>query len=120
MIINTVLISGLVLLVLSLLRFLRRVWWDPIQIKKMMEAQGIRGPPYKFLHGSAKEAAATVRESMSRPMELSNNITPRVQPYLHAWIKEYGKKFFKVYYLHLCKFMEHVFQGTQHIRAATL
>jgi len=79
------------LLLLSLQRFLRRVWWNPIRIQKMMGAQGVRGPPYKFFHGSTKEAAAMVREATSRPMELCHNITPRVQPFLHEWTKAYGK-----------------------------
>lgn len=61
-----------------------------------MEAQGIRGPQYKFLHGTTKEAAAMVAESVSRPMEvLSHDITSRVLPYDHAWIKSYGRSLLK-------------------------
>lgn len=103
MAINILLLSVLGLIVISLHKFLRRVWWDPIRITKSMEVQGIRGPPYKFLHGSTKEAMAMIKESMSKPMELSHNITPRVQPHLHAWIKEYGKNFFNTCYLNLTR-----------------
>ncbi|XP_020277057.1 cytochrome P450 CYP749A22-like isoform X3 [Asparagus officinalis] len=95
MVTNLLFISVAVLLLLSLVRFLRRVWWGPVRMEKMMEAQGVRGPRYKFPHGNAKEAEAMVKEARSRPMELSHTIAPRVEPYLHAWVKEHGRNFLK-------------------------
>ncbi|KAH0467435.1 hypothetical protein IEQ34_004673 [Dendrobium chrysotoxum] len=77
--------------IFNLLRFLKRVFWDPIRITKSMEAQGIRGPPYKFLHGSTSEANKLMEKSMNTPMELSHNILPKVQPHFHSWIKLYGR-----------------------------
>lgn len=90
MAINTLLLLVISLLLSSLLRFLQRVWWDPIQLQKKMARQGIKGPLYKFLQGNTREAAAMEEESMSKPMNLSHDITPRVQPHLHAWVKSYG------------------------------
>ncbi|KAK1273194.1 Cytochrome P450 [Acorus gramineus] len=58
-----------------------------------MEAQGIKGPPYKFLHGSTKEATNMLRESMDSPMELSHDIFPKIQPHIYEWNKTYGKIF---------------------------
>ncbi|KAK8948628.1 Cytochrome P450 734A1 [Platanthera zijinensis] len=84
---------GLILiqyLLLNLVRFLKRYWWDPIRITKFMEKQGIRGPPYKFLHGSTAEANELMASSMAMPMELSHDVLSKIQPHFHSWIKLYG------------------------------
>ncbi|KAK1274045.1 Cytochrome P450 [Acorus gramineus] len=80
-------------LFLCLHKFLPILCWDPIHLKKAMEAQGIKGPPYKFLHGSTKEATNMLRESMDSPMELSHDIFPKIQPHIYEWNKTYGKIF---------------------------
>ncbi|KAK8959246.1 Cytochrome P450 734A1 [Platanthera guangdongensis] len=85
---------GLILiqyLLLNLVRFLKRYWWDPIRITKFMEKQGIRGPPYKFLHGSTAEAKELMASSMAMPMELSHDVLSKIQPHFHSWIKLYGR-----------------------------
>lgn len=57
-----------------------------------MNKQGIKGPAYKFLHGSTKEAAEMVRVATSKPLAgFSHKIPPRVLPNYHAWIKDFGK-----------------------------
>ncbi|PKU84032.1 cytochrome P450 CYP749A22 [Dendrobium catenatum] len=78
-------------LLFNILRFLKRACWDPIRITKLMDSQGIRGPPYKFFHGSTSEAKKLIKKSMNKSMDLSHNILPRVQPHLHSWIKLYGR-----------------------------
>ncbi|XP_020591128.1 cytochrome P450 CYP749A22-like [Phalaenopsis equestris] len=78
-------------IIFNFLRFLKRGFLDPIRITKAMEGQGIRGPPYKFFNGSTAEANELMEESMNKPMELSHNIVPRVQPHFHSWIKLYGR-----------------------------
>ncbi|KAL4184712.1 hypothetical protein AMTRI_Chr10g2500 [Amborella trichopoda] len=58
-----------------------------------MEKQGIRGPPYKFLHGNNKEVEQMVREASAKPMDLSHNTFSRTQPYIYTWTKIYGDNF---------------------------
>ncbi|KAG0494760.1 hypothetical protein HPP92_005754 [Vanilla planifolia] len=78
-------------LLFSLLRFLKRTWWDPIRITRMMEAQGIKGPSYTFFRGSTAEASKLLAGALAKPMELSHNVFPRVQPHFSSWFKTYGK-----------------------------
>ncbi|KAI3954484.1 hypothetical protein MKW92_053469 [Papaver armeniacum] len=86
-------VFGLYLL-LILIKFLHKVWWNPIQITKIFSAQGIKGPPYKFLHGNTKEIYKTLYETRSKPMkDLSHQIFPYLQPFQHSCIKDYGKNF---------------------------
>ncbi|KAL4184716.1 hypothetical protein AMTRI_Chr10g226890 [Amborella trichopoda] len=74
-------------LVFQLVEFAVKVWWIPLTVSKFMEKQGIRGPPYKFLHGNNKEVGLMIMESTAKPMNFSHDICPRVQPHLYSWIK---------------------------------
>ncbi|PON79758.1 Cytochrome P [Parasponia andersonii] len=58
-----------------------------------MPAQGIKGPSYRFIHGSTEEITTLKREAMRRPMGLSHAIFPRVQPHIHSWVNAYGKNY---------------------------
>ncbi|KAL5725771.1 hypothetical protein ACHQM5_008877 [Ranunculus cassubicifolius] len=91
----TILISSIAFLyfLLDLLKFFYRVWWYPIHIQKLFESQGIKGPSYKFLHGSTKAVLNMTRNATKSPMELTNDILPRVQPHVHLWVKLYGRNF---------------------------
>lgn len=61
-----------------------------------MEAQGVRGPPYRLLHGNSKEADEMVKSAMAKPMtQLSHDIRHRILPYLHTWVQQYGTVFLK-------------------------
>ncbi|KAI3977070.1 hypothetical protein MKX01_031767 [Papaver californicum] len=82
----------LLLLLLLLIKFIYKVWWNPIYITKFLASQGINGPQYKLLHGNAKEILKMANESKSKPMEeLSHQIFPYLQPFRYACIKTYGK-----------------------------
>ncbi|KAL5725769.1 hypothetical protein ACHQM5_008876 [Ranunculus cassubicifolius] len=58
-----------------------------------MRAQGIRGPPYKFLQGNTKEVLMMRRESTKTPMGLIHDVLPRVLPHINLWTKLYGRSF---------------------------
>lgn len=77
-------------LLLILIRFLNKVWWTPIYIQHVMRSQGIRGPSYKFLHGSTIEITSMQEESFRRPMELTHNLFPRILPHIFSWKNLYG------------------------------
>lgn len=78
-------------LILALLKLLHKYWWTPVQIQKLMSAQGIRGPPYKFIHGNEKENIRMRKEAMEKPMALTHEILPRVSPHTDLCIKTYGR-----------------------------
>ncbi|KAI3943616.1 hypothetical protein MKX01_039244 [Papaver californicum] len=81
-------------LFLGLIKFLGKVWWNPIQITKILSSQGIKGPPYKFLHGNTKEIHTAMKKTISKPMkDLSHQIFPYVQPFQDTYTKIYGKNF---------------------------
>lgn len=84
-------------LLLILIWFLNKVWWTPIYIQHVMRSQGIRGPSYKFLHGSTIEITSMQEESFRRPMELTHNLFPRILPHIFSWKNLYGLNFLQWY-----------------------
>ncbi|XP_052205732.1 cytochrome P450 CYP749A22-like [Diospyros lotus] len=74
-------------------RFLHKIWWTPMRVEKALRSQGVKGPSYKLLYGTTKEMIAMTKEAMNKPMDLSHDILPRMQPHIYTWIKLYGNNF---------------------------
>ncbi|XP_030552325.1 cytochrome P450 CYP749A22-like [Rhodamnia argentea] len=88
----------LLLILWSLAELAQKLWWHPLRIQRMMARQGIKGPPYRFIHGSTKETMKMITEARSTPMDnLSHDILPKVQPHIHAWINTYGRNYLSWY-----------------------
>ncbi|XWS69602.1 hypothetical protein CRYUN_Cryun04dG0192700 [Craigia yunnanensis] len=81
-------------LVIALIKVLHKYWWAPLRIQHLMSLQGIKGPPYKFIHGNNKETMKMKQEALSKPMAtLSHDIFPRVHPQIYSRINLYGKNY---------------------------
>ncbi|KAL8265590.1 hypothetical protein R6Q59_023720 [Mikania micrantha] len=56
-----------------------------------MASQGIKGPPYRFIHGNTKEIAAMKDQANTRTFtDISHDIYPRIQPHFFTWFQLYG------------------------------
>ncbi|CAN6727521.1 unnamed protein product [Malus baccata var. baccata] len=82
-----------VFFVLVIIKILHKLWWTPHRIQKQMALQGIKGPPYRLIHGNTKEIFDMIKEAMSKPKNLSHDIFPIVQPHMHSWTRTYGKNY---------------------------
>ncbi|XP_040988203.1 cytochrome P450 CYP72A219-like [Juglans microcarpa x Juglans regia] len=88
-------LSILVIVVLrSAWRALRLVWLKPKKLEKCMREQGFGGNSYRILFGDLKESSRVINEARSKPMNFTHDIAPRVIPFLHQSLKNYGKNFF--------------------------
>ncbi|XP_050373901.1 cytochrome P450 CYP749A22-like [Argentina anserina] len=85
------------LLLLALVKTFHKLWWTPTRIQKLMALQGIQGPSYRLIYGNTKEISNMQKEAMRRPINLSHDIFPRVQPHIHTWTKSYGRNFLQWY-----------------------
>jgi len=76
-------------------RVIDALWWRPRRLEAHFAAQGVRGPPYRFLLGSVREMVALMAEASSKPMSppTSHNALPRVLAFYHYWRKIYGSTF---------------------------
>ncbi|KAK4786024.1 hypothetical protein SAY86_002713 [Trapa natans] len=84
----------LLLFCFALLRVFHKLWLGPIRVQKMMAAQGIKGPPYRFLPGTTEEILRMRKEDMETPMDsLSHDISLRIQPHVHTWVNTYATVF---------------------------
>ncbi|XP_068325780.1 cytochrome P450 CYP749A22-like [Pyrus communis] len=81
------------LCVLLILVLIHKLWWTPKRIQKLMASQGIKGPPYKLIHGNTKQVTKMINEVTSRPKNFSHDILSVAQPHIHTWTKLYGKTY---------------------------
>ncbi|KAB2039781.1 hypothetical protein ES319_D02G034600v1 [Gossypium barbadense] len=77
----------------ALIKFLYDYLWIPLRIQHILNSQGIKGPPYKFIYGNNDEATQMTKEALSKPMALTHDIFPRVQPHIYSCINRYGRNF---------------------------
>ncbi|CAK9141003.1 unnamed protein product [Ilex paraguariensis] len=87
----SLLTSSLFLLLFCALRAFLSLWWKPKGLEKKLKQQGIRGTPYKLLIGDTKEFVKQITEAWSKPMNLSHQIVPRVDPFTYNIMQKYGK-----------------------------
>ncbi|KAK8987960.1 hypothetical protein V6N11_065564 [Hibiscus sabdariffa] len=59
----------------------------------MLNSQGIKGPPYRFIHGNSKEIVKMKKEALSKPIGLTHDMCPKLQPHHYSWINRYGKNY---------------------------
>uniref|UniRef100_A0A0A0KZZ2 Cytochrome P450 n=1 Tax=Cucumis sativus TaxID=3659 RepID=A0A0A0KZZ2_CUCSA len=91
---DTIISIVLVLLLLLGWKLADWIWFRPKKLEKLLRQQGFAGNSYRILHGDLKERAAMREEAMSKPMNFSNHIAPRVIPSIYHTIQRYGKNSF--------------------------
>ncbi|KAH6788846.1 cytochrome P450 [Perilla frutescens var. frutescens] len=75
-------------------RILKWAWLDPKKIEKRLREQGFKGNSYRFMIGDFKEIATTAKEAHSKPISFSNDIAPRVIPFIRDSVQKYGENCF--------------------------
>ncbi|KAK4405801.1 7-deoxyloganic acid hydroxylase [Sesamum angolense] len=89
-----VIIAVLVLVVRGAWRFLDTYWFRPKELEKILRKQGLTGNPYRFFFGDARETGKMFKESYSKPIGITDDIAPRVIPFVIKTLKTYGEKSF--------------------------
>ncbi|XP_059629687.1 secologanin synthase 1-like [Cornus florida] len=75
-------------------RFLNRAWLTPKRIENHLRQQGFRGNPYRLMVGDMRESSTLLKETMSKPINISDDIVRRLLPHVVKTIDTYGKKSF--------------------------
>ncbi|KAL3733973.1 hypothetical protein ACJRO7_023339 [Eucalyptus globulus] len=70
------------------------VWLRPKRLERLLRQQGLSGKPYTFLFGDLKENLRMLKEAKSKPIAVSDDIKPRLLPFLHQSFQTYGKDWF--------------------------
>ncbi|KAJ4723101.1 Cytochrome P450 [Melia azedarach] len=74
-------------------KLLNWVWLKPKKLEKLLRRQGFSGSSYKLFHGDTKEMSRMSKESSSRPISVSDDITSRILPFERHIISKYGTKY---------------------------
>ncbi|XP_010060784.2 cytochrome P450 72A15 isoform X1 [Eucalyptus grandis] len=75
-------------------RVVNWVWVRPKRLERLLRQQGLSGKPYTFLFGDLKENSRLLTEANSKPIAISDDIKPRLLPFLHQSSQTYGKDSF--------------------------
>ncbi|XP_022140092.1 cytochrome P450 CYP72A219-like isoform X2 [Momordica charantia] len=75
-------------------RVVNSIWVRPKKLEKYLRDQGLAGNSYRLLVGDRKDISARMAQAMSKPMNFSHRIFPRVLPFVHQTIQIYGKNSF--------------------------
>jgi hypothetical protein len=66
-------------------------WWMPRRLRRIMEQQGWKGPPFRFLAGSVPDVLEFLNEQVSRPLAIRDfDTVPRVSPQYALFSRKYG------------------------------
>ncbi|KAL2497010.1 Cytochrome [Forsythia ovata] len=88
---NSVAVSCIVIFLIYAWKILNWVWFRPKKLEKCLRQQGFDGNSYKLLFGDFKEIMMMTKEAKSKPINFSNDIVPRVMPFIHKAVKKYGQ-----------------------------
>lgn len=88
---NAVAVVAVGAIVYQVMKFLWNAVWEPLRLRRIMEKQGVRGPPFRFLVGSLMEANA-FSESCPEFLPLDNyaNLSPTVTPHYALYFPKFG------------------------------
>nr|QFS19022.1 cytochrome P450 72A336v2 [Medicago truncatula] len=89
-------VSGIILIIVTLgliwaWKVLNLLWLRPKKLEKLLREQGFQGNSYRILLGDIKDLFKMEKEAKSKSMNLSDDITPRVIPYIQHSVKIHGK-----------------------------
>ncbi|KAK1582082.1 hypothetical protein Q3G72_011686 [Acer saccharum] len=75
-------------------RVVNWVWLRPKKMEKYLRQQGLSGNSYRFLYGDLKDYSIMSKQAKSTPINLTHDISPRVLPFNHKLLHNYGKNSF--------------------------
>ncbi|XP_031127936.1 cytochrome P450 CYP72A219-like [Ipomoea triloba] len=69
-------------------------WFRPRKLQKILRQQGLKGTDYKFIFGDLKKISKSVEDAKSKPINLSDDISPRAFPFFIDAIQKNGENSF--------------------------
>ncbi|CAH2053702.1 unnamed protein product [Thlaspi arvense] len=75
-------------------RIVKWVWIEPKMLESCLRRQGLAGTPYTPLVGDIKRNVNMLMESRSKPISITDDITPRLLPLALKMFSSHGKTFF--------------------------
>ncbi|XP_057792322.1 cytochrome P450 72A397-like [Salvia miltiorrhiza] len=90
-----ILTAGFSLVALTyILKLLNWAYFRPKWLEKALREQGLKGNSYKLVYGDMKEIVKTMDEAYSKPINLDDDIKPRVVSFFIKTIQKHGNECF--------------------------
>ncbi|KAM6583577.1 hypothetical protein CsatB_010579 [Cannabis sativa] len=89
-VLNLLALSSLILLPYGVAKAFYTIWWKPKSLERNFKQQGIKGTLYRPLVGDVKEYVTMITEAWDKPLNLTHQIVPRVDPFTLATVQKYG------------------------------
>ena len=80
-------------------RVLNWVWLRPKKLERLLRKQGLQGNPYRILIGDSKDVLKMHKEAKSKPMNVSDDIVPRVSSYDQHSVNKFGMPMLSPFFL---------------------
>lgn len=77
-------------IVYQVMKSLRNAIWEPLRLHRIMEKQGLRGPPFHFLVGSLEANAFSESCPEALPLDNYANLSLTVTPHYALYFPKYG------------------------------
>ncbi|RDX66652.1 hypothetical protein CR513_54559, partial [Mucuna pruriens] len=90
----TILILTLMLGLIWAWKVMNWLWLRPKRLERLLREQGLHGNPYKLFVGDSNNFLNMRKEALSKPMNLSDDIVPRVFSYNQHSLNTHGKNSF--------------------------
>ena len=71
-------------------RVVNWVWLRPKKLERCLREQGLNGNSYRLLFGDLKESSKMRSQAKSKPINFTLDIAPRVFPFVHQVVSNYG------------------------------
>ncbi|KAL0443795.1 UNVERIFIED_CONTAM: cytochrome [Sesamum latifolium] len=94
LLLSAVALSCTVVLTIHAWKILNWVWFVPRKLEKSLRQQGFVGNPYRFLLGDVMEMTRMAKEAYSKPINFSDDFVPRIAPFIHKIVNNYGEQSF--------------------------
>ena len=68
-----------------------KIWWmTPKKLEKHLREQGFSGNSYKLIFGDQKEISLLIKQALSKPINITDDIEQRVLPHVLNTVNTYG------------------------------
>ncbi|XP_027356819.1 cytochrome P450 CYP72A219-like [Abrus precatorius] len=83
--------------IILLTKALNWLWLEPKRAERFLREQGLKGNSYTLFFGDIKPMTTMLKTAKSKPININDDVVPRLTPFLHQLLKIYGKNSFSWY-----------------------
>uniref|UniRef100_A0A5B6Z0T0 Putative 7-deoxyloganic acid 7-hydroxylase-like protein n=1 Tax=Davidia involucrata TaxID=16924 RepID=A0A5B6Z0T0_DAVIN len=91
---GSIAVSFSVILLIWAWRVLNKWWLIPKKLEKRLREQGFNGNSYQLFFGDQRWSSKMIKQALSKPISISDDIEKRVIPHILKTVNTYGKNSF--------------------------